>query len=100
MVQHVLNPDNIKKGLHFYKNSLNYTFLIYNFTGITFTNLYHECRERFYVSNELTLRAQLTEFIDHKLIKIKTESDGYETIYLLIDEKNLRIYLEDLKDQV
>ncbi len=68
--------------------------------GITFTNLYHECRERFYVSNELTLRAQLTEFIDHKLIKIKTESDGYETIYLLIDEKNLRIYLEDLKDQV
>jgi len=67
---------------------------------ITFTKLYHECRERFFVSNELTLRAQLTEFIDHKLIKIKTESDGYETIYLLIDEKNLKLYLEDLKDKV
>lgn len=81
MVQAVLDKDNVKKNM-------------------TFTKLYHECREKFYVSNELTLRAQLTEFIDHKLIKLKTESDGYETIYLLIDEKNLKIYLEDLQDQV
>lgn len=68
--------------------------------GITFNKLYHECREKFFVSNELTLRAQLTEFIDHKIIKLKAESDGYETIYLLIDEKNLKLYLEDLKDKV
>lgn len=81
MVQYVLNADNTKKS-------------------ITFTKLYHECREKFFVSNELTLRAQLTEFIDHKLIKLKTESDGYETIYLLIDDKNLKLYLEDLKDKV
>lgn len=67
---------------------------------ITFTKLYHECREKFYVSNELTLRAQLTEFIDHKLIKLKTEADGYETIYLLIDDKNLKLYLDELKDKV
>ena len=70
------------------------------FSDITFTKLYHECREKFYVSNELTLRAQLTEFIDHKIIKLKTESDGYETIYLLIDDKNLKVYLEDIKDKV
>ena len=62
--------------------------------------MYHECREKFYVSNELTLRAQLTEFIDHKLIKLKTESDGYETIYLLIDDKNLKLYLDELKNIV
>ncbi len=68
--------------------------------AITFSKLYHECRERFYVSNELTLRAQLTEFIDHKLIKIKTESDGYETIFLLVDETNLKYYLNDIKDKV
>lgn len=68
--------------------------------GVTFNKLYHECREKFFVSNELTLRAQLTEFIDHKIIKLKAESDGYETIYLLIDEKNLKLYLEDLKDKV
>jgi len=81
MVEYVLNKENIKKN-------------------ITFTKLYHECREKFYVSNELTLRAQLTEFIDHKLIKLKTESDGYETIYLLIDDKNLKLYLDELKDKV
>lgn len=67
---------------------------------MTFTKLYHECREKFYVSNELTLRAQLTEFIDHKLIKLKTEVDGYETIYVMIDDANLKLFLEDLKDKV
>jgi origin recognition complex subunit 2 len=72
----------------------------FNFLDITFTKLYHECREKFYVSNELTLRAQLTEFIDHKLIKLKTESDGYETIYLLIDDKNLKLYIDEIKDKV
>ena len=80
-----------------------FQFLIIDFNdfkGITFTKLYHECREKFFVSNELTLRAQLTEFIDHKLIKLKTEIDGYETIYLLIDDKNLKLYLDELKDKV
>ncbi len=67
---------------------------------MTFTKLYHECREKFYVSNELTLRAQLTEFIDHKLIKLKTEVDGYETIYVMIDDANLKLFLEDLQDKV
>jgi origin recognition complex subunit 2 len=67
---------------------------------MTFTKLYHECREKFYVSNELTLRAQLTEFIDHKLIKLKTEVDGYETVYVMIDDTNLKLFLEDLKDKV
>lgn len=81
MVNHVLNAENIKKN-------------------ISFSKLYYECREKFYVSNELTLRAQLTEFIDHKMIKIKTETDGYETIYLLIDDNNLKLYLEELKDKV
>ena len=67
---------------------------------MTFTKLDHECREKFYVSNELTLRAQLTEFIDHKLIKLKTEVDGYETIYVMVDDANLKLFLEDLKDKV
>ena len=34
------------------------------------------------------------------MIKLKTEADGYETIYLLIDENNLKLYLEELKDKV
>jgi len=81
LIEYVLNPDNIKKNM-------------------TFTKLYHECREKFYVSNELTLRAQLTEFIDHKLIKLKKEVDGYETVYVMIDDANLKLFLEDLKDKV
>lgn len=81
LVEYVLNAENVKKNM-------------------TFTKLYHECREKFYVSNELTLRAQLTEFIDHKLIKLKTEVDGYETIYVMIDDTNLKLFLEDLKDKV
>ena len=68
--------------------------------GIAFSKLYYECREKFYVSNELTLRAQLTEFIDHKLIKLKNESDGAEMIYLLVDDVNLKLYLDELKDKV
>jgi len=81
MVENVLKEENNKKN-------------------IAFSKLYYQCREKFYVSNELTLRAQLTEFIDHKMIKLKTEADGYETIYLLIDENNLKLYLEELKDKV
>ena len=92
----------MSKKVNFFKHShkLSALKLFSPQTDITFTKLYHECREKFFVSNELTLRAQLTEFIDHKLIKIKTESDGYETIYLLIDEKNLKLYVEELKDKV
>lgn len=81
LVEYVLQADNVKRNM-------------------TFTKLYHECREKFYVSNELTLRAQLTEFIDHKLIKLKTEVDGYETVYVMIDDTNLKLFLEDLKDKV
>jgi hypothetical protein len=67
---------------------------------VPFSKLYYECREKFIVSNELTLRAQLTEFIDHKLIRLKTESDGSEAIYLLIDDNNLKLYIDELKDKI
>lgn len=42
--------------------------------GLSFTELYSKCRERFLVNSDLTLRAQLTEFKDHKLIKTKKVS--------------------------
>ena len=34
-------------------------------------DLYQRCREGFLVNSDLTLRAQLVEFKDHKLIKSK-----------------------------
>ncbi|CAH8565215.1 unnamed protein product [Heterobilharzia americana] len=39
--------------------------------GIAMEDLYWRCRDAFLTSNEATLKAQLTEFRDHKLIKIK-----------------------------
>ena len=39
--------------------------------GITFVDLYTRCREKFLVNSDTNLRAQLTEFKDHKLIKVK-----------------------------
>eukprot|EP00112_Aurelia_sp_Birch-Aquarium-sp1_P006295 Seg1697.12 transcript_id=Seg1697.12/GoldUCD/mRNA.D3Y31 product="Origin recognition complex subunit 2" protein_id=Seg1697.12/GoldUCD/D3Y31 len=41
------------------------------YTGMSFGDLYQKCREKFLVNSDLTLRAQLTEFKDHKLIKFK-----------------------------
>jgi len=40
-------------------------------TGLSYPDLYHKCRECFYVNSDIALRAQLTEFCDHKLVRIK-----------------------------
>ncbi|CAG9854535.1 unnamed protein product [Phyllotreta striolata] len=52
------------------------------FQGLAFKDLYLSCREGFIVSSDLALRAQLKEFVDHKMLKIKRSVDGTE--YLLI----------------
>ena len=50
------------------------------FAGLSFTELYQKCRERFLVSSDVSLRAQLTEFKDHKLIQFKKGQDGTELL--------------------
>lgn len=49
---------------------------------MSFRDLYHEAREQFVVSSDLALRGQLTEFLDHKLVKIKKGIDGLEMLHL------------------
>lgn len=44
--------------------------------GLSFQDFYQQCREAFLVNSDLTLRAQLTEFRDHKLIRTKRVSPG------------------------
>ena len=39
--------------------------------GMSFHDCYTKCREAFLVNSDATLRAQLTEFRDHKLIRSK-----------------------------
>ncbi|CAB3367527.1 Hypothetical predicted protein [Cloeon dipterum] len=53
-----------------------------NYPGMSFRDLYQEAREQFVVSSNLALRAQLTEFLDHKLVKMKKGFDGSEMLHL------------------
>ncbi|KAL1132700.1 hypothetical protein AAG570_010652, partial [Ranatra chinensis] len=43
--------------------------------GMQFSELYRSCRDSFIVSSDLALRTQLTEFIDHQLVKWRKDSD-------------------------
>uniref|UniRef100_A0A2P2IAJ6 Origin recognition complex subunit 2 n=1 Tax=Hirondellea gigas TaxID=1518452 RepID=A0A2P2IAJ6_9CRUS len=67
------------------------------YVGMTFTELYQRCRERVLVNSELTLRAQLTEFKDHKLLKQKKAHDGAETLLIPLDAAPLAEFVEQQK---
>ncbi|XP_051876056.1 origin recognition complex subunit 2 isoform X2 [Pristis pectinata] len=62
--------------------------------GLSFQDFYHRCREAFLVNSNLTLRAQLTEFRDHKLIRSKKGADGIEYLVIPVDFATLSDYLE------
>ncbi|XP_002131515.2 uncharacterized protein LOC100182471 [Ciona intestinalis] len=65
-----------------------------NQEAFSFTDLYRICRERFLVNSELTLKAHLTEFVDHKLVNIHKGSDGGEYLSVPLDPTTLKEYLE------
>lgn len=67
-----------------------------NEEGLTFSDCYRSCREEFLVNSEVTLRAQLTEFKDHQLIKLAKASDGGELIKLLVDRALVERFLNTL----
>lgn len=66
-----------------------------NYQGLAFKDLYSSCRENFLVSSDLALRAQLTEFLDHKMVKIKRSSDGTEYLNIPIEYGLLTQFLEE-----
>lgn len=63
--------------------------------GIAFKKLYSICREAFLVSSDLALRAQLTEFLDHKMIKSKRSTDGTEYLVIPIPSQLLQQFLNE-----
>lgn len=65
-----------------------------NYLGLSFSDLYQMCREKFLVNSELTLRTQLTEFLDHKLVEIKKGIDGGECLSIPLDNSTLQEYLD------
>lgn len=64
------------------------------YTGLSFQDLCLKCREKFLVNSDLTLRTQLTEFHDHKLVKSRKGADGVEYLIIPIDKASLLQYLE------
>ncbi len=66
-----------------------------NYAGLSFGELYRRCREAFLVNSDLTLRAQLTEFLDHKLVTSrKAAADGIEYLTIPLSAATLREFLD------
>lgn len=66
-----------------------------NYQGISIDDLYRACREAFLVSSLVALRAQLTEFLDHKLAKLKRDINGVEIIKIPIKNVWLEQFLNE-----
>ncbi|XP_077484068.1 origin recognition complex subunit 2 isoform X1 [Amblyomma americanum] len=64
------------------------------YAGMSFHDCYHRCREAFLVNSDLTLRAQLREFLDHMLLKIKKGHDGTENLWIPIETGALTLFLD------
>jgi origin recognition complex subunit 2 len=64
--------------------------------GLSYSQYYQKCREGFYVSNDLTLRTELTEFRDHKIISTKKSLDGTEFFYIPLDKATLLCIVETM----
>ncbi|CAH3193494.1 unnamed protein product, partial [Porites evermanni] len=66
-----------------------------SYIGMSFNSCYSKCREQFLVNSESTLKAQLIEFRDHKLITSKKGGDGVEYLYIPVDSATLKQFIED-----
>lgn len=64
------------------------------YSGLSFQDFYQRCRESFLVNSDITLRTQLTEFRDHKLIRNKKGADGVEYLLIPVDNGTLSDFLE------
>ncbi|KAJ8947492.1 hypothetical protein NQ318_009795 [Aromia moschata] len=65
------------------------------YQGLAFKDLYMACREAFIVSSDLALRAQLAEFTDHKMVKMKRSVDGTEYLIIPLAKDLLQKFLEE-----
>ncbi|XP_075876779.1 origin recognition complex subunit 2 [Nelusetta ayraudi] len=66
-----------------------------SYTGLSFQDFYQRCREAFLVNSDLTLRTQLTEFKDHKLIRTRKGADGVEYLLVAVDTNTLMDFLDN-----
>lgn len=66
-----------------------------NYQGMSFKELYASSRDSFLVSSDIALRAQLTEFTDHKLVRLKRAADGMEYLSVPIQNNLLQQFMEE-----
>nr|CAD7568508.1 unnamed protein product [Timema californicum] len=77
------------------KSNSNYTDLVTPFiAGLPFRDLYWQCRDSLLVSSDLALRAQLTEFLDHHLVKYRRSIDGSELLNIPVDHATLTQFVD------
>nr|CAG4641933.1 EOG090X0AVI [Eurycercus lamellatus] len=69
-----------------------------NYHGFPFHELYNDCRDRMLVNSDLTLRAQLTEFKDHKLLRMRRTPDGTEVLHIPLENNMLEEFVQKHKD--
>nr|CAG4652061.1 EOG090X0AVI [Triops cancriformis] len=70
-----------------------------NYAGYAFQDLYRACLDAFLVNSDLTLRAQLTEFVDHKLIRIKRGVDGAEMLVIPLEAQTLKEFIAQQSEE-
>lgn len=66
-------------------------------TGVTYEHLFRVCRERLLVSSDETLKAHLTEYKDHDLLKRRRTHDGVELLYIPLPVTELQNLLDVLQ---
>jgi len=69
-----------------------------NYHGFPFHELYNECRDNMLVNSDLTLRAQLTEFKDHKLLRMRRTPDGTEAVHIPLENSLLEEFVVKYED--
>jgi origin recognition complex subunit 2 len=66
--------------------------------GYPFHELYNTCRDKMLVNSDLTLRAQLTEFKDHKLLRSRRNPDGTEVLDIPIENSLLEGFVQKYEE--
>uniref|UniRef100_T1ISR5 Origin recognition complex subunit 2 n=1 Tax=Strigamia maritima TaxID=126957 RepID=T1ISR5_STRMM len=68
-----------------------------SYIGMAYQDCYRKCRESFLVNSDLTLKTQLTEFKDHKIIKFKKGPDSVEYLFIPLEHNELADFVKQHK---
>lgn len=68
---------------------------IITYSGIALSELYRQSRDAMLVTSDLALRTQLTEFLDHQLVKWRRDSDH---LYIPIDSTVLKQFQKSVEE--